>query len=391
MKREENQDLIRKLANQKIDTSLLQSAKNLGRRKETKNERFNRAVKEVRAGHDVAQNRKILLERRRYKLADEADAVSETSEEPDDDEVQLQPSTTPEEVTGSTVAFGSGLKRPLELDETRKPIIKKRKRNKGMTTVFIQPREGLEWEGFSSDTEERASALSESQSLSSMTEDESYHDNAEEDEEGDGEANVDEEDTDASDDELRERKADLKSRTSAFKEWATKQRNDAVGFVPSTNISELSNHLDSKIKFTPRTPEVDPLPYELQVPRSEISRRVNSVNVQRTEKIMEVRSSLPVVAEEQKIMEAIHNNNVVILHGPTGSGKTTQIPQFLYEAGYGNPGSPTPGMIGVTQPRRVATVSMSRRVMEELGDSGSRVAYQVRCHYCSFLLSFAKS
>ena len=48
------------------------------------------------------------------------------------------------------------------------------------------------------------------------------------------------------------------------------------------------------------------------------------------------RLQLPILAEEQAIMEAIHNNSVVIVCGETGSGKTTQVPQFLYEAGYGN-------------------------------------------------------
>ena len=54
------------------------------------------------------------------------------------------------------------------------------------------------------------------------------------------------------------------------------------------------------------------------------------------------------------------------------------MPQFLFEAGYGSPNSPTPGMIGVTQPRRVAAVSMAKRVGDEMGDQGKRVAYQIR-------------
>ncbi|KAK8902516.1 hypothetical protein QC760_10915 [Botrytis cinerea] len=77
-------------------------------------------------------------------------------------------------------------------------------------------------------------------------------------------------------------------------------------------------------------------------------------------------------------MEAIHNNNLVVVYGATGSGKTTQVPQFLYEAGYGTKDSPNPGMIGVTQPRRVAAVSMAKRVGDELADHGKRVAYQIR-------------
>lgn len=54
------------------------------------------------------------------------------------------------------------------------------------------------------------------------------------------------------------------------------------------------------------------------------------------------------------------------------------MPQFLFEAGYGSPNTPTPGMIGVTQPRRVAAVSMAKRVGDEMGDQGKRVAYQIR-------------
>ena len=46
------------------------------------------------------------------------------------------------------------------------------------------------------------------------------------------------------------------------------------------------------------------------------------------------RLSLPILAEEQVVMEAINDHDIVVLCGETGSGKTTQVPQFLYEAGY---------------------------------------------------------
>lgn len=58
------------------------------------------------------------------------------------------------------------------------------------------------------------------------------------------------------------------------------------------------------------------------------------IPIDRTPEIIESRSKLPIIGEEQVIMEAINENDVVIIVGETGSGKTTQVPQFLYEAGF---------------------------------------------------------
>lgn len=97
--------------------------------------------------------------------------------------------------------------------------------------------------------------------------------------------------------------------------------------------------------------------------------------VTRSDDIQESRLQLPILSEEQPIMEAILYHPVVVICGETGSGKTTQIPQFLYEAGYTGD-----GMIGITQPRRVAAVSTSHRVSHELSPSvpSSAVSYQIR-------------
>ncbi|OAD58855.1 putative ATP-dependent RNA helicase kurz [Eufriesea mexicana] len=97
------------------------------------------------------------------------------------------------------------------------------------------------------------------------------------------------------------------------------------------------------------------------------------VTLQRKPEIEVTRLKLPVVAEEQVIMEAINESFVVIITGETGSGKTTQVPQFLYEAGYAQE-----KLIGVTEPRRVAAISMSKRVAEEMNLTEKEVSYLIR-------------
>ena len=71
--------------------------------------------------------------------------------------------------------------------------------------------------------------------------------------------------------------------------------------------------------------------------------------------------SLPVYEQKQKILDCMENHQVVIVESPTGSGKTTQIPVILYEAGYA-----TNGMIAVTQPRRIAALSVSEFIAKQM-------------------------
>lgn len=97
------------------------------------------------------------------------------------------------------------------------------------------------------------------------------------------------------------------------------------------------------------------------------------VDVIRNEEIQTARLKLPILAEEQQIMEVINENSVVIIAGETGSGKTTQVPQFLYEAGYA-----LKKQIAVTEPRRVAAISMSQRVALEMNLSTREVSYLIR-------------
>ena len=85
-------------------------------------------------------------------------------------------------------------------------------------------------------------------------------------------------------------------------------------------------------------------------------------------------SALPITAHRESIIEAIREHPVVVVAGETGSGKTTQLPKFCLEADRG-----LRGLIGCTQPRRIAARAMASRVAEELGQElGQAVGYQVR-------------
>ncbi|XP_014718081.2 probable ATP-dependent RNA helicase DHX37 isoform X2 [Equus asinus] len=98
------------------------------------------------------------------------------------------------------------------------------------------------------------------------------------------------------------------------------------------------------------------------------------IPVNRSPEMQEERLKLPILSEEQVIMEAVAEHPIVIVCGETGSGKTTQVPQFLYEAGYSSDNS----IIGVTEPRRVAAMAMSQRVAKEMNLSQRVVSYQIR-------------
>src|SRR5574344_999568 len=71
--------------------------------------------------------------------------------------------------------------------------------------------------------------------------------------------------------------------------------------------------------------------------------------------------SLPVYEQKERILETLKNNQVIVVQSPTGSGKTTQIPVILHEAGYSQS-----GIIAVTQPRRIAALSVSEFIAKQL-------------------------
>lgn len=88
----------------------------------------------------------------------------------------------------------------------------------------------------------------------------------------------------------------------------------------------------------------------------------------------ETRKSLPVYKYRDEFIAAVKEHQTLVLLGDTGSGKTTQLPQYLHEEGFS-----TRGKIACTQPRRVAAMSVAKRVSEEMGTKcGDEVGYSIR-------------
>lgn len=95
--------------------------------------------------------------------------------------------------------------------------------------------------------------------------------------------------------------------------------------------------------------------------------------------LIEQRQFLPIFAVKQELMNVIRDNSITIIVGETGSGKTTQLTQYMYQDGYGKN-----GLIGCTQPRRVAAMSIAKRVSDEMNVKlGDDVGYAIRFEDCT--------
>lgn len=152
-----------------------------------------------------------------------------------------------------------------------------------------------------------------------------------------------------------------KRKRLGFKEWALNQLSAAKGYVAPVSTDSPENQVPEdtiapptkkrKVEPSIRSGERHgPLGEHISLPSTALATQIKEsaegtgikrkfISVTRPQDVEDARLLLPIVAEEQPIMEAILLNKVVVICGETGSGKTTQVPQFLYEAGFGTPGS----------------------------------------------------
>lgn len=385
MRKEDNKELIRKLSEQKIDRSLLRSSKNLGRGSDTIREALSRALQQARAGIDLENNNELLF-KEGSNVGIDAQASDDTST--GDEVLANSPqSTALEPQSPKTNAFGSGLKRPPNVDVEGNPIIQTRKRLKitPKSLSYVEAGES-DWEGFHSDSQSHEDPLEDSPSSDNEEASNPQGKSVESYSSDPGDTEMSSSGSDEDQSLGNGEDNGITERQSAFKAWATQQRNQAIGFVPSKATDHVQGDQQHSVEQGTRQSREDTqhsktprqMNEALKLRTRDIQQTAFHVAITRSADVENARSKLPIVAEEQNIMETIRNNDCTIICGETGSGKTTQVPQFLLEAGYGCPDGPCPGLIGVTQPRRVAAVSMARRVAQEIGDLSDKVSYQVR-------------
>ena len=165
-------------------------------------------------------------------------------------------------------------------------------------------------------------------------------------------------------------------RTSTSSQMTSSDMEIAVNVKRPNFLSGLqrgpSNSVLAQVEISENSTPQPPLPPqpvhspEDQVPRGIPASKL-SISVQR--------KTLPIYALKDDLLKAVAENKFLVLIGETGSGKTTQLTQYLLEAGYSSKG----GLIACTQPRRVAAVSVAKRVAEEVGGRvGDTVGYCIR-------------
>jgi pre-mRNA-splicing factor ATP-dependent RNA helicase DHX16 len=181
-------------------------------------------------------------------------------------------------------------------------------------------------------------------------------------------------------DELQRDKAQLLKRkiveglTNENQEWEVSQIDPSqVGLARSEN-----NQRDGKQYDLIMDEEIEFIAQDILEGKKEGDETIAILDAKAT--MQQVRESLPIFQLKSQLLQAIQENQVLILVGETGSGKSTQVVQYLNEAGY----CLNKKKIGCTQPRRVAAMSLATRVAEEMECKlGKEVGYSIRFEDCS--------
>ncbi|BFZ20424.1 hypothetical protein BsWGS_23462 [Bradybaena similaris] len=120
----------------------------------------------------------------------------------------------------------------------------------------------------------------------------------------------------------------------------------------------------------------------LKMPGTVKDKKESSRDIKEAKKmsIEETKKSLPIYPFKKDLIQAVREHQILIIEGETGSGKTTQVPQYLHEAGF----TLNNKKVGCTQPRRVAAMSVAARVAQEMGwKLGNEVGYSIRFEDCT--------
>ena len=146
-------------------------------------------------------------------------------------------------------------------------------------------------------------------------------------------------------------------------------------------VAKLVADDEAKAKNPSETEETSTTGEEKTFASSMVNKKLEAVSeFAKSKTIKEQREYLPVFQVRNELLSVIRDNQVIIIVGETGSGKTTQLTQYLYEDGYSRYG----GLIGCTQPRRVAAMSVAKRVSEEMNVTlGDEVGYSIRFEDCT--------
>jgi hypothetical protein len=165
--------------------------------------------------------------------------------------------------------------------------------------------------------------------------------------------------------EVRERKEQSKMR-KRFWELGGSRMGDAMGLAKPADEGNENTDEDGNVDYR----EGSSYAKHMKTQKGDSA----ASEFSRTKSMSEQRQFLPVYSVREELLNIVRENQITVIVGETGSGKTTQLTQYLHEDGWSQR-----GLIGCTQPRRVAAMSVAKRVAEEMGvELGDEVGYAIR-------------